>query len=235
VGAGVPYVLIICVAAVICLVPLAVYLRFVAALGQRQRATVISGVLDFAGLVAGLSGFLIFGGVLLLALLQSRFRAGMQGGFAALRAGWEQQATTWSVLAGLYILAVVAWLSLVSLSRRRSWVIYNVVPAAVEECISQVFSQLGVVAQRRGNVWYREQEALCEIEGFGRGHTVTLWWLHPDRTLYEEMDRILRNRASKLDIPAENGASLWLRVASSGLGVFAMTCLGLLTYALFWT
>jgi hypothetical protein len=64
---------------------------------------------------------------------------------------------------------------------------------------------------------------------------VTLWWLHPDRTLYEEMDRILRNRASKLDIPAENGASLWLRVASSGLGVFAMTCLGLLTYALFWT
>lgn len=232
---GVPYVLLICVAAIICLVPLAVYLRFVAALGQRQRATVISGVWDFAGLAAGLSGFLIFGGVLLLALLQSRFRAGMQGGFAALRAGWEQQATTWSVLAGLYILAVVAWFSLVSLSRRRSWVIYNVVPAAVEECVSQALSQLGVVAQRRGNVWYRDQEALCEMEGFGRGYTVTLWWLHPDRTLYEEMDRILRNRASKLDTPAENEASLWLRITSLGLGVSAMTCLGLLTYALFWT
>lgn len=232
---GVPYVLLICVAAIICLVPLAVYLRFVAALGQRQRATVISGVWDFAGLAAGLSGFLIFGGVLLLALLQSRFRAGMQGGFAALRAGWEQQATTWSVLAGLYILAVVAWFSLVSLSRRRSWVIYNVVPAAVEECVSQALSQLGVVAQRRGNVWYRDQEALCEMEGFGRGYTVTLWWLHPDRTFYEEMDRILRNRASKLDTPAENEASLWLRITSLGLGVSAMTCLGLLTYALFWT
>lgn len=231
---GVPYVLIICVAGVICLVPLAVYLRFVAALGQRQRATVISGAWDFAGLAMGLSGFLIFGGVLLLALLQSYFRAGMHGGFAALRAGWEQQATTWSVLAGLYILAVVGWLGLVSSSRRRSWVIYNVVPEAVEECLSEALSQLGVVAQRRGNVWYRNHEALCEIEGFWRGHTVTLRWLHPDRMLYEELDRILRNRASQLDVPAENGASLWLRTASNGMGVFAMTCLGLLTYALFW-
>jgi hypothetical protein len=194
---------------------------------------VVSGVWDFAGLVAGLSGFLIFGGVLLLALMQTHFRLGMRGGFAALRAGWEQQAVTWSVLAGLYILVVGGWLGLMSLSRRRSWVIYNVVPEAVEECISQVLSHLGIVAQKQGNVWYRGGEALCEIEGFGRGYTVMLWWLHSDRRLYEEVDRMLRSQVSKLDIPAENGAALWLRTVSSGLGVFALTCLGLLIYV-FW-
>lgn len=229
---GVPYVLIICMAAVICLIPLAVYLRFVAALGQRPRATLVHGMWDFAGLVAGLSGFLIFAGVLVLVFMQSHFRLGIRGGFAALRAGWEQQAVTWSVVAGLYILLVVGWLGLVSLSRRRSWVIYNVVPEAVEECVFQVFSHLGIAAQKRGNVWYRDTEMLCEIEAFGGGYTVTLRWLHPDRTLYQEVDRMLRNLVSQLDIPKENGAALWLRTVSSGLSVFALTCLGLLIYAI---
>lgn len=231
----VPYVLVICAASVICLTPLAVYLRIVAALGQRGRPTIVSGAWDFAGLLAGLSGFLLFGGVLFMSLMQSHFRIGLRGGFAVLRSAWEHQATTWSVLVGLYGLAMGIWVSLVVLSRWRTWVIYNVEPRAVEELLRSILTELGVPVHRQGNRWYRANDAVFEIEGIERGNSATIRWLYPDRTMYEEVDRLLRSRSFKLPVPHENRTSLWLRTAASGLGVFSLTCLGMLTYALFWS
>ncbi|MCS7021136.1 MAG: hypothetical protein NZU63_04835 [Gemmataceae bacterium] len=232
--AEIPYVLIICIAAVVCLTPLSVYLRIVAAIGQRNRATVVNGVWDFVGLLTGLSGFLLFGGVQFLALLLSHFRLGLRGGFAGLRAGWEQQSTTWTVLAILYIVGLVTWISLVVLSRRRSWVFYNVTSPAVEECIERLLTQLQLNVTRVGNIWYVGDQPVCELEVFERGNTAILRWLHPNKQLYDQFVRLLPYQAATIPPPVDNWAALWLRTASVGLGVFALTCLGLLAYALFW-
>lgn len=229
----IPYVLIICVAAVICLTPLAVYLRIIAALGQKERPTVVSGSWDFVGVVAGLSGFLLFGGIMFLVLWSSHFRWGLRGGFAALRTLWDQQAATWSVLAALYLIGVGLWIGIVLLSRWRSWVIYNVDVNSIEQLLVSTLAQQNIVVQQRGRLWYRGNEPVYEVEGPVRGGWALIRWLHSDRVLFEEVDRQIRSQIALLPPVTSNQAVLWLRAAASGLGVFSLTCLGMLVYAFF--
>src|SRR6187402_3974874 len=104
------FILVLCIAAVFCLVPLSIYLQWLALITRRDRPTVLSGQWDFVGLAAGLSGFVLFGGGLVLSLVQSNFRYWMRGNFESLRAAWGQEKVTWSLLALLYIAIVVGWI-----------------------------------------------------------------------------------------------------------------------------
>src|SRR5262245_54900401 len=124
------FILVICLAGVFCLAPLALYLLWLATVTRRERPTLVSGQWDFVGLVLGLSGFVLFGGGLVLSLFQSNFRYWMRGNFESLRAAWGQEKVTWVLLALLYLIAVTGWIVLTLAARRRSLVVYNVDPAA---------------------------------------------------------------------------------------------------------
>jgi hypothetical protein len=218
------FVLVLCVLAALCLPPLAVYLLWLATVTRRSRPTVISGPWDFAALVAGLSGFILFGGALVLSVLQSNFRYWMRGNLEGLRAAWGQERVFWSILAGAYALLVVLWVVLTALSRRRSLVIYNVEPAEFEATIAEVFDQLNRPVERRGNLW-SSGVPLFALDRFPAGHTVTLRWVADDPLLFQEVERLLREAVRGL-APEQNGATAWLMAAALGTGLTA--CLGLL-------
>jgi hypothetical protein len=224
------FILVLCLAAVFCLAPLAVYLLWLAFVTRRHRPTVVSGQWDFVGLVAGLSGFVFFGGGLVLSLVQSNVRYWMRGNFESLRAAWGQEKVTWTILALLYVLLVVIWIATALAARRRSLVVYNIDPAAFEATLSEIFEQLNRPVERRGNLWI-SSVPVAEVDRFIAGRTVTLRWVGEDRLLFQDVERLLREAVRNV-VPDENPATRWLMAAAVGAGVCAASCFGLLVYAL---
>jgi len=227
---GPTFILVLCLAAVFCLAPLAVYFLWLAFVTRRHRPTVISGTWDFVGLVAGLSGFVFFGGGLVLSLVQSNFRYWMRGNFESLRAAWGQEKVTWVLLALLYVTIVLAWIGLVLASRRRSLVVYNIDPGVFESTVTEIFEQLNRPVERRGNLWLGPAP-LAEVERFPAGRTATLRWVGEDPLLFQEIERLLRE-AVRTIVPDENPATRWLMAGAMGAGASAACCFGLLVYAL---
>lgn len=226
---GLDYILVICVAASFCFAPLAVYLFWLAFITRRSRPTVMSGTWDFVALAAGLSGFILFGGGIVLTLLQSNTRYWMRGQFEGLRAAWGNEQVLWSILASIYLLLVAGWVVLSLLARRRSLVVYNVDPNAFETTITEVFDQLGRSVERRGNLWIGA-EPLFLLDRFQAGHTVTLQWLSNDLLLFQEVERLLREALRPL-APEDNPFSRWLMTVAVAASFAAATCFGLVVYA----
>ncbi len=214
-----PFILAACLANFFCLAPLSVYLLYLAILARRSRPTVVSGTWDFAGLALGLSGFFVFGGGLVLHLLQSNFRYWMRGNLEAFRGAWASDKTTWILLSAIYLLGVISALSLTLASRRRSLVVYNIEPAEFETTISDVLEQLNRPVERHGNVWVNGIP-LFELENFEGGGTVTLRWVADDRELFREVERLLREAVRSLTAD-ENNAGAWLMACAGGAGFWA--------------
>lgn len=225
-----PFILAVCLCGVFCLIPLALYLWWLAQVTRRDHPKPISGPWDFAGLLLGLSGFVVFGGGLLLTLCQSNFRYWMRGNVEAFRGAWIQERVTWLLLVSVYLLAVGGIAGLTLLARRRSVVVYNVEPAAFETLLSEVFDQLGRPAERRGRLWV-SAGPLCEVDTFEGGRTATLRWASDDTRLFEEVDRQLR-AALATQSTDDNPASRWLSAAAVGTATTAACCFGLLLYGL---
>lgn len=227
---GFTFILVLCLAGVFCLAPLAIYFLWLSFVTRRDRPTMISGPWDFVGVVAGLSGFILFGGGLVLSLVQSNFRYWMRGNFESLRAAWGQEKVTWILFALLYLLLVVGWIAMTLAARRRSLVIYNVEPSACEATLAEIFEQLNRPIERRGNVWVGALP-LCELDRFVGGRTVTLRWLTEDRVLFQEVERLLREALRNVST-GDNPATRWLLASSVGAGLSAISCCAMLVYAL---
>lgn len=225
----VPYILAVCLCGVFCLIPLGIYLLRLAQLTRREHPVPISGTWDFAALLFGLSGFIAFGGGLLLTLVQSNFRYWMRGNLEGLRAAWVQERVTWGFIVLLYLFVVIGFATVGFLARRRSLVVYNVEPAAFEATLTEVFHQLGRPLERQGKLWL-SGEPLFELDEFDGGHTVTLRWVSNDGRLYEEVTRQLR-AALAAHTTDDNPASQWIMSAAVGCGAVAGCCFGLLLYA----
>ncbi|MFM8271940.1 MAG: hypothetical protein ACKODX_06345 [Gemmata sp.] len=223
-----PFILVVCLAGVFCLIPLTFYLLWLAQVTRRDRPTAVSGPWDFAALTVGLSGFILYGGGVTLALLQSNFRFFMRGKFEALRNVWIQEQVTWSLLAFLYLVTVLGGIALALLARRRSLVVYNVESDAFEVLLGEVFEHLGITVERRGNLW-AGAGALCEVEPLEVGRTVTLRWLSPDDRLFEDVTRQLRAALAAAHTP-ENAVTRWLMAVAVGLGAVVVCCFGLLVF-----
>jgi hypothetical protein len=224
------FILVLCLAAVFCLAPLAIYLLWLALVTRRPRPTVISGTWDFVGLAAGLSGFVLFGGGLVLSLVQSNFRYWMRGNFESLRAAWGQEKVTWMLFAFLYVTLVITWIALALAARRRSLVVYHVDPAVFEAALGEIFEQLNRPVERHGNLWVGPVP-LAEVDRFVAGRTVTLRWVAEDRLLFQEVERLLREAVRTISSD-ENPATRWLMAGAVGAGASAAGCFGLLAYAL---
>lgn len=221
------FVLVVCLAGVFCLAPLSAYLLWLGTVNRRQRPTVVNGAWDFAALLLGLSGFLLYGGALLLSLLQSNVRYWMRGNLEALRDAWGQEKVAWSLVVAAYLVFVVGGAVVTLLARRRTLVVYNVEPGPFEATLAEVFDQIGRPAERRGNVWSAGAMPLCELEPFAAGQTVMLRWVADDRPLFQEVERHLRAAVTGLPT-ADTPAARWLMSGAVGSAVVAVACTGLL-------
>jgi hypothetical protein len=221
------HILAVCLGGVLCFTPLAVYLFTLARITRRDHPTVVSGPWDFAGVVLGLSGFILFGGGLMLSVLQSNFRYATRGNREAFRGAWEHEGTKWIIFAVVYLVFVVGFVLLTLASRRRSLVVYNVEPAAFEATVAEVFEHLGRPVERRGNLWLAAGVPLFELDRFVSGQTVTLRWVADDYRLFQEVERLLREALKNVDTE-ENVASRWLMACAGGLGFWGVCCFGLL-------
>lgn len=226
----VPFILVICLAGVLCLIPLTLYFLWLAQVTRREHPVAVSGPWDFTGLALGLSGFILFGGGVVLSLLQSNFRFWMRGNFEALRAVWIQERVTWALLVFCYLALVLGGIGLTLLARRRSLVVYNIEPDACEGLLGEVFEQLGRPVERHGKLW-TSGAPLFELDTFEGGRTVTLRWVSNDVRLFEEATRSLRAALAAHPSP-ENQVSRWLMSAALGSGTAAVCCFGLLIYGL---
>lgn len=224
------FILVVCLAAVCCLTPLALYLYWLAGVNRRATPTVLAGSWDFTALVLGLSGFILFGGGLLLSLLQSNARFLMRGNFEAVRAAWGQDRQMWTVLALLYAVAVIGGVVLTLKMRRRTLVVYNVDPAVFEVTLAEVFDTIGVPVERRGNEWVGGVP-LLELEPFDAGNTVTVRWLSEDERLFQEIERQLREAVNGVS-SGDNMSARWMMSGAVGATVVIVFCFILLLYGL---
>lgn len=225
------FTLVVCLCGVFCLTPLSLYLFWAAIVTRRTSPTIVSGQWDFVGVILGLSGFILFGGGLVLSLLQSNFRYWMRGNFESLRAAWAQEKTSWLLLAAVYAFSVIGIVALTLASRRRSLVVYNIEPAAFEATIVEVFEHLGQPIERRGNLWV-SGGPLFELDRFDSGQTVTLRWVAADGLLFVEVERLLREAMINV-AGADSHATRWLMACAGGTGFWAGCCLGLLLVYVF--
>jgi hypothetical protein len=214
-----PFILVICLANLFCLTPLSIYLFYLAVLARRDRPTVVSGTWDFAGLTVGLSGFLVFGGGIVLTLLQSNFRYWLRGNLEAFRAAWGSERTAWIIISTIYVLGIVCGIALTLAARRRSLVVYNIEPTDFESAIVDAFEQLGRPLERRGNQWLAGIP-LFELDSFEGGRTVTLRWVAEDAHLFYEAERLLRQTTRNLATD-DNPAAPWLMACAGGSGFWA--------------
>lgn len=230
------FVLVVCLAVVFCLAPVGLYLLWLTTLARRDRPTVVSGRWDFALLLAGLSGCVLFGGGLLLLLVQSNVRYWMRGNYKALADSWAEEKFAWGLVALVYLLAVFGWAGLALVTRRRTLVVYNVEPGPFETALADAFDHLGRPVERRGHAWFAARPGapaapLCELEPFAGGKTVTLRWLADDRLLFQDVERHLRDALPPL-IPRENPAARWLLSAALGCILVVVAAVVLLAYGL---
>ena len=225
------FILVVCLAAVCCLTPFALYLYWLSGVNRRPHPTVMSGSWDFTGLILGLSGFVLFGGGLLLSLLQSNVRFLMRGNFEAVRAAWGQDRQTWALLAVIYAVAVVGGVLLTLKARRRTLVVYNVEPAVFEGTLAEVFDTLiGRPVERRGNLWVGGVP-LLELEPFDAGNTVTIRWVSDDEQLFQELERQLRGAVNSVS-SGDNITARWMMSGAVGATVVVIFCLILLLYGM---
>lgn len=127
----------------VCLLPLAIYLLYLASLNSRTPPTLVPGPWDFGAVLLGLSGFLLLAGPLFLTLLLSQMRARVFGNWAELKAvGWRE-AQAWSLMAAGYVILLAAFISLLLRARRRVTAVYNVSAATVEASLAGVLDDLG--------------------------------------------------------------------------------------------
>jgi len=165
-------------------------------------------------------------GVVRLLPFQSNFRFWMRGNLEAFRGAWGTEKTTWMLLSILYVIAIVAAISVALYSRRRSLVIYNIDHIELEASIPEVFERLARPIERRGKRWIGAVPYF-ELDSNDGGRTVTIRWISDDLALFTETDRLIRDVARPL-APEDNPAAPWLMAIAGGLAVWAAGSFGFL-------
>lgn len=206
-------VILLCTAGIACLAPLSLYLAWVSAMNRRDRPTVVDGGWDFASLVLGLSGVLVFGGALLVATLQSNALLLFRGNWKQVNEALASERMIWAITAGGYLLLVAAFAGIGILSRSKSLAVYNIDRLRAETGISEAIESIGLTAKRSGTLWLYGDE-LIQIQPFEMFRHITIWILTEDPRLRQELDRALRQRLASIPSADENPGAAWLTSAT---------------------
>ena len=213
---------------VIGLAPMTIYLASLARLNNRSRPTVLSGGSDFLGLMAGLSGFIFAGAVIITTLVQSNSRYLLRGDWSTLRDLWQQEQFAWIAGAAGYFLIFGGLIGLVGLRRSGTLAVYNIEREDLESLIDKGLAEIGFAANRLGQTWSegRELIRLDYSPVFLHG---TIYGRFPDPRLWEEFVRGLRSRIALLDAP-DNPAAIWFLSACLSCLLTLGMCLFIIGY-----
>jgi hypothetical protein len=198
----------------------------------------ISGAWDFAGILAALSGFLIFGGVAFLSALHGAARTfwARGGRFADLQVAMASGEPWWFLLWLGYFAIVVGGTVALLRVRSKVTVIYHASPAMVDDTIGKALDRLGQRWERRGNRVMIGPEfaarAILEVVASPGMQTATLSWPLGAATMRRdfeaELDRILAETES---LPSSVAG--WLLTAAAAMFLFMIFCLGLFLLLVF--
>jgi hypothetical protein len=229
-----PLAVVFCLCAVFCLAPLTLYLAWLGRLNRRPRPVVVSSGWDFAALLAGLSGFLVFGGGVLVAAVQSNFRGVVRGNWEQLADTWGQERTAWAAVAVGYLLLLAGGVALVVLARARSLTVYGIDREQAEAAVGDVLAGLGLNVSRLGGLWSESGRGLVTIDWFPGFRNATLKVVCPDPQFASEIERGLRKRLLAAP-PATNPAAAWLYSAAVASATVVGCSVLLIAYYLYLT
>jgi hypothetical protein len=219
------------------MMPVAIYLLFLAHLNHRRSPTMISGPWDFTFLLLGLSGFLLIGGPLLLVVIDSAWRNFIfNGNFDRLRQVWDGNGATGSAIVGGYLVFLAALIGLLINSRRKVTVVYNIDPASLQGMLTAAAdarklawrSVLGGVEISAGKF----RTALVLIDTFPTARNATLKWLDFDPLLRREAEAELE-KAMRLTPSPANPAGGWLLTTAFATFTTMLLCMIYLIWFVF--
>ncbi len=161
---------------IVCLFPLAVYLLILANLNRGPQPSVVSGPWDFAGVLLGVSGFLLFGGPAVLSGLyeQARLAAMLDPGrltlvASLLRPLGQLPWLFWLALWFLYFLLISAGAGILLWRHQGTLAVYNLTSDDFAVVLSETAERLGLELARDGSQ--------CTLRRVGKpGNPVVLEW-----------------------------------------------------------
>ncbi len=213
------WLVVVCRGALICLPPLGAYLFAVAGRHRRGRPVVVSGAADFLGLLAGLGGFLLVGGVVLLAAVQADARLIGRGTFADVQSAWGRDRVLWGAAALLYVGGLAAAVALALRGRAGSFAVYNADPDGVDRAVTDALAAAGVPAERFGGVWAADRP-LASVDHLRAVNHSTVRVLARDPRLAEEIARQLLARLTDVEPARRSGGgepfAVWATACLSG-------------------
>ena len=204
------------------LLPLGVYLLILGRVNQRYRPLMVSGVWDAITLLAGLSGFFLLAGPVVLTSLQERWRRLWLMGDRAVLESLDVYQPGWILAASGYFLAVVCVAGWILSRSRPLTVVYNLEPGDFRELFTQACEQADVRCEPASGGYqlaHAEQGGLVSVDRMGSLKNVTLCWSADALPLRERVETQLREVLAAYETP-DHWAGLWITLA--GLGVLTI-------------
>lgn len=227
-----PPIVLIAFCAVLCLAPLSLYLSWLATLNRRVKPTILSSRTDLLALACGLSGFLLVGGVVLVAISHSNARFALRGNWEQIRAAWGEEQSAWLLSLLLYLGLVAAWLAFLAFTRSRSLDVYCVDRWHLENTLEEILLDLGQTPTRQGRFWTVELGPLVEVRYFEPSCHAIVQFHGADLRLSDELERELRLRLR--DHPeVDNLAAVWILWSGITTLLVMFGCLALVFYYLY--
>lgn len=212
------------------LLPLSAYLLALGLVNRRREPLVVPGVLDGIALVAGLSGFFLFGGPLVLRRVGDQLYLDW---LATSNEGVLGPAQVERLLGLLYFVAVACLVAYLFARQRHLTGVYNAEPDQVEAALDVAFDRLGLSPVRSGRLLYFPRPdgadgvaTVLEVEPFAAFRHVTLRWDPADAPLRARVEAELADALA--DVEAGPGdVGFWLLLAGVFLFGLAMVGVGI--------
>lgn len=201
-------------AALVCLMPLAIYFLYLANLNAKPQPTLVSGGWDFSATLLGLGGFILISGPLFLTLIDSRWRATAFGNWADLRTVGAKEAQAWSLMSTGYVLLLLGIIPGLIRIRRGVTAVYNVQPAQLDAALTAVFADLNLLGTRLGPVWTLTDAGgrpagRITVDGFRAMNHAVLKWTGMPAELRPVIESLLDKELARTGAPKSAVAS-WM-------------------------
>jgi len=212
--------------------PLSFYMLVLGIINRRSHPLMVSGPWDFTGILFAASGFLAFGGPLVLSTLNEKFRPFLlwgPGSYSGLGNG-DALWFVWLTLSVLYFVAVVVGAAVMLWLQRKQTAIYNIDQETFAVALAEVCQNLGLRYSHSGTSYLfeavkavgteaitlepsppRTQRVLVDVDYFRPMRHITLRWSAVDAPLRKEIeDELARKFEETVVMPSDLGG--WLTV-----------------------